>query len=40
MARITEIIQLDMDDSNVRLNLHLALKVQRMLDASGGGSVQ
>jgi purine catabolism regulator len=34
MSRITEIIQLDMDDSNVRLNLHLALKVQRMLASS------
>jgi len=32
MARITEIIQLDMDDSNVRLNLHLALKVHKMLN--------
>lgn len=32
LGRITEIIQLDMDDSNVRLNLHLALKVQRMID--------
>lgn len=40
MARITEIIQLDMDDSNVRLNLHLALKVQRMLEASRGDAVQ
>lgn len=34
LGRITEIIQLDMDDSNVRLNLHLALKIQRMVDAS------
>jgi len=33
LGRITEIIQLDMDDPNVRLNLHLALKVQRMLTA-------
>ncbi|MBN1680202.1 MAG: helix-turn-helix domain-containing protein [Anaerolineae bacterium] len=31
LSRITEIIELDMDDPNVRLNLHLALKVQRML---------
>ncbi len=35
LSRITEIIQLDMDDSNVRLNLHLALKVRRLLDTSG-----
>lgn len=34
LGRITEILQLDMDDSNVRLNLHLALKVYRIL--SGG----
>lgn len=34
LSRITEIIQLDMDDPNVRLNLHLALKIQRMLDAT------
>ena len=34
LSRITEIIQLDMDDANVRLNLHLALKVQRMLSAA------
>jgi purine catabolism regulator len=32
LSRITEIIQLDMDDSNVRLNLHLALKAYRMLN--------
>jgi sugar diacid utilization regulator len=31
LGRITEILQLDMDDSNVRLNLHLALKIHRML---------
>ncbi|MBN1201021.1 MAG: helix-turn-helix domain-containing protein [Anaerolineae bacterium] len=31
MSRITEIIELDMEDPNVRLNLHLALKIQRML---------
>jgi purine catabolism regulator len=31
LSRITEIIQLDMDDPNVRLNLQLALKVQKML---------
>ncbi len=31
LGRITEIIQLDMDDSNVRLNLHLALKIHRLL---------
>ncbi len=35
LSRITGIMQLDMDDSNVRLNLHLALKIQRMLDGSG-----
>jgi len=35
LSRITEIIQLDMDDSNVRLNLHLALKVERILDKPG-----
>jgi purine catabolism regulator len=34
LGRITEILQLDMDDSNVRLNLHLALKVYRMLSGS------
>lgn len=34
LGRITDIIQLDMDDPNVRLNLHLALKVQRMLAAA------
>jgi len=33
LSRITEIIQLDMDDPNVRLNLQLALKIQRMLSA-------
>jgi purine catabolism regulator len=33
LGRITEIIQLDMDDSNVRLNLHLALKIHRLLSA-------
>ena len=33
LGRITEIIQLDMDDLNVRLNLHLALKIHRMLNA-------
>jgi purine catabolism regulator len=33
LSRITEIIQLDMDDPNVRLNLQLALKVQKMLTA-------
>ena len=32
LGRITEIVQLDMDDSNVRLNLHLALKVHKMLN--------
>lgn len=32
LSRITEIMQLDMDDSNVRLNLHLALKIERMLN--------
>lgn len=31
LGRITEILQLDMDDSNVRLNLHLALKIHRLL---------
>lgn len=31
LSRITDILQLDMDDSNVRLNLHLALKVHKML---------
>ena len=31
LSRISEIIELDMDDPNVRLNLHLALKVQRMI---------
>ncbi len=31
LGRITEILQLDMDDSNVRLNLHLALKVYKMM---------
>jgi purine catabolism regulator len=31
LGRITEILQLDMDDSNVRLNLHLALKINRLL---------
>jgi purine catabolism regulator len=31
LGRITDILQLDMDDSNVRLNLHLALKVHKML---------
>jgi purine catabolism regulator len=31
LSRITEILQLDMDDSNVRLNLHLALKINRLL---------
>jgi purine catabolism regulator len=31
LGRITEILQLDMEDSNVRLNLHLALKVHRLL---------
>ncbi len=36
LSRITEIIQLDMDDPNVRLNLQLALKVQRMLNANAG----
>jgi purine catabolism regulator len=35
LSRITEIIQLDMDDSNVRLNLHLALKVRRLLETPG-----
>jgi len=35
LGRITEIIQLDMDDSNVRLNLHLALKVRRLLETPG-----
>jgi purine catabolism regulator len=34
LSRITEIIQLDMDDPNVRLNLQLALKAQRILMAS------
>ncbi len=34
LGRITEILQLDMDDSNVRLNLHLALKVHRMLNGT------
>src|SRR5690606_27076017 len=33
LGRISEIIELDMDDPNVRLNLHLALKVQRMVAA-------
>jgi purine catabolism regulator len=33
LGRITEIIQLDMEDPNVRLNLQLALKARRMLDA-------
>jgi purine catabolism regulator len=32
LGRITDILQLDMDDSNVRLNLHLALKIHRMLN--------
>ncbi len=31
LGRITEILQLDMDDSDVRLNLHLALKIHRLL---------
>jgi PucR family transcriptional regulator, purine catabolism regulatory protein len=35
LTRITEIMQLDMDDANVRLNLQLALKVHRMLSATG-----
>ncbi|MBI5958317.1 MAG: helix-turn-helix domain-containing protein [Chloroflexi bacterium] len=34
LGRITDILQLDMDDSNVRLNLHLALKIHRMLTGS------
>lgn len=34
LGRITEIVQLDMDDSNVRLNLQLALKAYRLLHAS------
>lgn len=33
LGRITEILQLDMDDSNVRLNLHLALKINCLLNA-------
>ncbi|MCD4686824.1 MAG: helix-turn-helix domain-containing protein [Anaerolineae bacterium] len=40
LGRITEILQLDMDDSNVRLNLHLALKIHRLLhseEPSGPG---
>ncbi len=36
LSRITEIMQLDMDDANVRLNLQLALKVRRMLLAANG----
>ncbi len=32
LGRITEILQLDMDDSNVRLNLHLALKIHRLIN--------
>lgn len=32
LGRITEILQLDMDDSNVRLNLHLALKINCLLN--------
>jgi purine catabolism regulator len=38
LSRITEIMQLDMDDSNVRLNLHLALKIQYMLSGSQKGN--
>lgn len=32
LGRITEILQFDMDDSDVRLNLHLALKIYRLMD--------
>jgi PucR family transcriptional regulator, purine catabolism regulatory protein len=31
LGRITEILQLDMDDADVRLNLQLALKIRRMM---------
>ena len=33
LGRITEILQLDTDDASVRLNLHLALKIHRLLHA-------
>lgn len=33
LGRISEIIELDMDDPNVRLNLHLALKIQTLVSA-------
>ena len=33
LGRITEILQLDTDDAGVRLNLHLALKIHRLLNA-------
>ncbi len=33
LGRITEILQLDTDDASVRLNLHLALKIHRLLQA-------
>ncbi len=33
LGRITEILQLDTDDASVRLNLHLALKIYRLLHA-------
>jgi len=40
LGRITEILQLDMDDSNVRLNLHLALKINRMHKGRVGAAAQ
>ncbi len=33
LGRITEILQLDTEDASVRLNLHLALKIHRLLSA-------